>query len=448
MKYTSKNLDRAVNFFQIEKSILANFTSHLFNILSTPITLYLIIDFFSDHETGYFFTFLSITAIVALSELGLSVGITIFASHNLHKIKLDRLNGFSGNTKDISKAISLFKFSFKIFMIIALLGFLIAGITGHVFFTLNDNYMIEWKSAWWIVMISTTLNLLIIPIFSYLEGFNKYYWVALARISAKLFSSITLWLCIMNNYGLFSQGISLLINFFILIFLSFYYWRTALFQIIKSKTDKSFDWFKETFSFQWRVALSHLAGYFLFQLITPIAFSIKGPLLAGKIGISFSIIIAVTTLASSWLHVKGATFGSLVKQKKWAELDKIFYFVSSQSIFISILGSILISLLLYMFDSNVIIRSKFLSLEIIYPLLIAIVINQIIHCQNVYLRSHGKYPLLWIFIFVSLINVVVMYNGFKFADIIDVTLGYLFCMMLNLFLCSIVFFEKKSKWHS
>ena len=254
---------------------------------------------------------------MALSELGLSVGITIFASHNLHKLKLDRFNGFSGNEVYIRKAISLFRFSFKLFFIIALLGFLIAGITGHVFFSLNDNFVIDWKAAWWIVMIGTTLNLLIVPIFSYLEGFNKYYWVAITRISAKLFSSIILWLCIINNYGLFSQGISLLINFFILIFLSFYYWKTAFYQIIKSKTDKSINWFKETFDFQWRVALSHLAGYLLFQIITPIAFSLKGPILAGKIGLSFAIISAVTTLATSWLHVKGAFFGSLVKQKKW-----------------------------------------------------------------------------------------------------------------------------------
>ena len=57
---------------------------------------------------------------------------------------------------------------------------------------------------------------------------------------------------------------------------------------------------------QWRIAVSWMCGYFIFQLFVPVLFAYRGPLEAGQMGISLSISNVLASVAISWVNTKAA----------------------------------------------------------------------------------------------------------------------------------------------
>ena len=79
-------------------------------------------------------------------------------------------------------------------------------------------------------------------------------------------------------------------------------------------------WKKEIWPFQWRISLSWLSGFFTFNLINPIVFVLHGPVMAGRIGITFSLITAVLSIAGAWINSKIPAICSLIAENDRAKL--------------------------------------------------------------------------------------------------------------------------------
>ena len=84
-------------------------------------------------------------------------------------------------------------------------------------------------------------------------------------------------------------------------------------------------WMKEVWHFQWRIAVSWLSGYFIFQLYNPVLFKYRGAIVAGQMGMSLTLTNALITVAISWVNTKAAPFGSMIARKEYVRLDQLFF---------------------------------------------------------------------------------------------------------------------------
>jgi hypothetical protein len=69
-------------------------------------------------------------------------------------------------------------------------------------------------------------------------------------------------------------------------------------------------WGTEVWHFQWRIAVSWLCGYFIFQLYNPVLFAYKGAVIAGQMGMSLTLCAALQSISISWINTKAPRFGA------------------------------------------------------------------------------------------------------------------------------------------
>src|SRR6185369_3301792 len=91
-----------------------------------------------------------------------------------------------------------------------------------------------------------------------------------------------------------------------------------------SVKEHAIGWRREIWPFQWRIALSWLCGYFIFQIFTPVLFAFQGPVTAGQMGMSLTISSGIGSIAVAWMSTKAPVYGGLIARGEIGELDRIF----------------------------------------------------------------------------------------------------------------------------
>ncbi len=145
----------------------------------------------------------------------------------------------------------------------------------------------------------------------------------------------------------------------------------------------SVHWRKEVWPFQWRIAISWISGYFVFQLFNPVLFAFKGPVAAGQMGMSLSIATALQAVAISWINTKAAPFGTMIARKEYGRLDQLFFQALKQSISVFALGALMVWLgSLYMNWAHIRFGQRILSPTALGILLLATSVNIIVFSEG------------------------------------------------------------------
>src|SRR5262252_1525837 len=100
-------------------------------------------------------------------------------------------------------------------------------------------------------------------------------------------------------------------------------------------------WSEEVWPFQWRIAVSWFCGYFIFWLFNPVLFAFRGPVEAGQMGMSLSLVNAILSVAISWISTKSAPFGTLIARKEYQQLDRTFFKALWQALAVSFAGALM-----------------------------------------------------------------------------------------------------------
>jgi hypothetical protein len=199
---------------------------------------------------------------------------------------------------------------------------------------------------------------------------------------------------------------------------------------------------------QWRIALSWVSGYFVYPFFTPVLFSYHGPIVAGQMGMTWSVIAAMKAISTSWLNPRIPQFGMLVAQKRYKELDSLFWRITRIVTIVAIIISITIWGGVYLIYSY----GLFLANRILPPFptgifLLAQVVIILTVSFSYYLRAHKKEPLLILNVmFGILIGSSTLVLG-KYYSANGVALGYL---VVNMVLAPFVFWiwhRCRVSWH-
>jgi len=366
-------------------------------------SVFFISTFLSGVEQGFYYTFGSIVALQVFFELGLTGIITQFVAHERVHLKLNATLQYEGEDIYKSRLASLLHFSVKWYAVISLFVFLFLLIVGFVFFSSYEESkeIVTWRIPWVLLCIATAIKLFQSPLNSFVMGIGKVKEMSKISFYQQLILPLSSWIGLFCGFKLYVIGISAILS--VLIW-NVYVRKTEVWKILLNlwfvQIKEKVFYFKEIFPYQWRISLSWVSGYFIFQLFNPVLFATGGAVIAGQMGMTLQVLNAIQAFSMSWLNTKVPCYSGLIELKKYSELDALFNKTMIQMIFICF------SLLIMMFATitllrvtefrvgNTVLATRFLDYIPMALMMIPLFLNQFVNSWATYLRCHKKEPYL------------------------------------------------------
>jgi len=283
----------------------------------------------------------------------------------------------------------------------------------------------------WIALVAlTAINLRLSPYLAMMEGMSNVGQVARLRVIQSILGYLLLWGVFYfkgSLYGLLALPFTSVIC-------------TCYFLKRHSQTLRwiscrelnelvNLNWLKEIFPLQWRIAISWISGYFVFNLFTPIVFLYYGSVEAGRIGLALSLFSSVTAVGMSWVNAKAPSFTMYISLGENEKLRNLFWVVFHRSFFFIIFVSILVIFsvaTLDLFNARFILRLP--SLNILIVIALANIINSVVFSMATFMRAYKEEPMLLQSLTMSLLVV---------TTIVFVGKASLFAMMLSYMLLTL-----------
>lgn len=289
--------------------------------MTGPITMVLMIKYLSPEEQGFFYSFGGVVGIQVFLEAGFAQSITQFTSKEFANLKFDANGKLIGDPVSLSRLRSVFHQANRYYLAMAAVLFVALAAGGYFFFSSKPDYGVPWEIPWFVITICASLVFLLTPYWAMLEGCNLVAETATFRLFSTLGGFLTTAICLLLDLGIYvAMYTSLVMLVLPVAYLSIR--RKALIgQILGKPGDHQVSWRKEIWGFQWRIALTWMSRYFLESGIAPLAFQLSGPILAGKIGMTFQIVRMLGGIANTWTTTKIPQWGIMGVQGRWAELE-------------------------------------------------------------------------------------------------------------------------------
>ena len=439
-------------FFGVDKAIGYSVLARVVQALGGVISLFFIALTLNINEQGFYYTFGSIIAIQIFFELGINSIIVQFVAHETAHLKWDSKTKLTGSIQHLSRLSSILKLCLKYFTILAIFLFLALQIFGYIFFkTYNtQEFIVSWKYPWFLLVLSTSLLFIINPILAFIEGLGKVKEVAVLRFFQQIIYLPSLILVLIFGGKLWALGIASMFTF-IFLFSALYFskYRIILANIYKSINQWRINYMQEIFPFQWKIALSWISGYLIFQLFNPVLFAIEGSKIAGQMGMTMVAISGISSISISWINTKVPLFSRLIAKNNFFELDKVFNKTIKQLSIINLL--LTLSFIIFIFLSIYFkfeIANRFLDVSLIIVIGIASFFNQFVFAWAAYLRSHKKEPFLINSIVLGILIAISVFVSANLYGVVGVVFSY---SALTLFLgvpwAYYIFQSKKREWH-
>jgi O-antigen/teichoic acid export membrane protein len=441
----------------IDSAIAFSVLLRLSQVLGGVLTVYLIAFNLTQNEQGYYYTFTSLIALQIFFELGFNSIITQFVAHENSKLIWCGNQIASSQNEASSRLSSLLRYITKWFTFLAFFLGIVLIFAGIKFFTLfhHKGASVEWQTPWLLLVVSTILSFLFSPFLSFLEGLNKVKEVAQIRFVQYLFNLFFVSIFYLLGIGLFALPLALIISSAVVLVWLFQGSNLILWKDIWGRIGKwKISYWREIFPFQWKIALSWVSGYFIFQIFNPVLFATEGPKIAGQMGMTLNILNSIYALSFSWISTKIPIMSSLIASKDHEKLDNIFFKSLYQSV--SICGLLLLLLYTFIVASNflnihingVALSDRFLNGFPLVFILLAFFVNQFSSALATYLRCHKKEPLMIQSLIIAILcGLSTFYLGNAFG-IFGITSGYFTLVIASVFWIYAVFIKKRKEWHN
>ena len=436
-------LDRAV-FFTV---LARGWTSG-----SGLITIVLIARFLSTAEQGYYYTYASLIALQMVFELGFSQVVMQLTSHERAHLSIGPEGHVTGDETAHARLASVLQLSVRWYGAGALLLALALIPTGFYFFSAHQHLgaVVPWQVPWVAAATAAAFAFQLDPLYSFFEGCGFVSNIAHMRWMQAIVGSALAWIALITHHGLYAPAMVItgqVVVGAIWLFLR----RDLLTHLLTYKTgEQRISWQDEIWPFQWRIAISWISGYFVYQTFNPFLFAFKGPVAAGQMGMSLSFANSLMVVAMAWVSTKAAPFGMLIAQKQYLQLDALFFRALRHSTLVAGLGAVVIwSASTYLHLTHNRYAEKLLSPVPFAILLIASILNHLLASMGTYLRAHKQEKLFQLSLSIA---VTVLLSNFLFArtsGALGMVAGYLVIIaLLGLGCGSLLFNKYRRLWHA
>ncbi|MGF1684983.1 lipopolysaccharide biosynthesis protein [Photobacterium minamisatsumaniensis] len=401
-------------------------------ILSGPITLLVVSKQLSLEEISFYYTFFNLLAMQQLAELGIGHTLKQFVAHSYKVNK----NGWRDESKQKIKDYILF--GIKWFSFIALFILVFVGYGGELFYSTYRGD-IDWKTPWWIIIISMAFFTLLTPLIYYLEGTQKQVVVYKAQLISSLINSFVIWISLYNNLGLLSISIGLILSNITLYFILICKEKKHISNLLLVKSITST---KEVFVELWpllsKVSIVWGFGFIFWNGFNLISFQIFDPELAGKIIFSFTLAKAGFNVAESVIYSQMTIFGKKISDGDFKQAYEIFKRYRKISFIILISGYVAFVFVMY-FIPNLFVFEKIVSISYLVQIFAFFTVLLYLTTNNNFIRCFKVEP----FTKVSAYHSITVPLAFYISSLIYPQVSFILCTLA--LMISVVWASKISK---
>ncbi|PIT73914.1 hypothetical protein B9Z31_08600 [Limnohabitans sp. G3-2] len=395
--------------FRLEAAQVWSLLARATQLVSGFVTLGLVAHFFDLSTQGYFFTFNSLIALQVFAEMGLSMVLIQFSAHEMAKLNWTEAGKVEGDKTAKARLRALLIFALGWFGVSGILLVVILIPAGEWFFNravtvniLPANLLLHWN----LLVFFVSGNLIVTAICNIIEGTGRVTEVAGVRFAQFIGGGFAAWIAIAQGVGLLALALQYGVMLVIGITYLLTYRRRFIWDLIRAKLPShALAWRREILPFQWRIAVSWLSGYFVFQYTTPLLFSTHGPEAAGRMGMTMQVFSAISSICIIFVTARIPIFGRMVANRIQSELDILFRRSVVQS-FAALVAALMLAMILLTIVHwhEFSISTRLLPLGQSWILALACIGSHSIYVQSVYLRTHKQEP----FMKLSVINGVLM----------------------------------------
>ena len=446
---------RIAQLVGIDKTIFFTSSARIVQGLGGIVSVLFIARYLTSIEQGFYFTFASILAIQVFFELGLNGIITQYVAHEASHLVLNG-NKYEGENKYLSRMTSLLHFCVKWYGVLSGALFLILSATGFIFFSqfYKAEAPVNWLLPWLLLSIGTTLYFMLSPFIAFIEGLDKVKEVAKIRLIQQVSTMLVIWSGLFLGLKLYVGGVGTLVGVSILSYFIFKEFLPVFRNIYSTEITERVSYHNEIFPFQWKIALSWISGYFIFQLFNPVLFATEGAVVAGQMGMTLTVLNAILGFTLSWTTTKVPTFSGLIAQKKYAQLDSLFNRTLLQSTLINLFSLVgMLSVIFGIRYFNIMIGGKifgdkFLPYLPMIFMMLPILLNHIVASWATYLRCHKREPMMMQSIMLGILcSLSTIFLG-RYYGVLGMTAGYMILTLIGFTWTYFIFITNKHKWHN
>lgn len=424
-------LRRQLNRAEVDRATFFAIVLRIWQLAAGAVSVVLIGWYFSREMQGYYYTFGALLALQTFFELGMYLVVISAASHEWSGLRLDERGEITGDAAALSRLIGFGRWLAAWYAVLAVVFALAVGVAGTIFFALRPTDQISWFPPWLALVALSGGLLWTLPWNALLEGCNQVVAVNRFRLWQAVAANLTVWTAIWCGAGLWAAVATTAVR--LAAELCFLGWRRRRFFHVfwRRPEGPTLDWRTDVWPMQWRIAISGTFSYFEFFLFTPVLFHYHGAVVAGQMGMTWTLITALQAAAMAWVQARVPRFGMLIAQGEYRELDRIYFRLTAVSLAALIVGSFAAWSLVY----GLYAAGWWLAERMLPPLptaifLLATVLYQTPRCQDFYLRAHKREPLWFVNALSSvLIGVLVWRFGARYAATGAAT-GYLLAIVV------------------
>ncbi len=378
------------------------FSYRIIHALFALITLYFITQYLSPEDQGWYYTFLSLSALIYLFDFGLSSALIHISAIKFTKYKWKKNGLIDG--EDANSFQDFINLSFFKYLRLSLYYFLILFPFGIYYFSeSNDLQYFFWIIPWIIHCLVASLNLLCLPFLSIVEGSGNIKEIYTLRIFHISLGTLLCCLLIYFNYPLIAPSMVLLSLFLVTFLWLVFYRKNNLPKF--SFTNNKYEWEKDTKIFKNKIGITFLGAYLVAQIYTPILFYFENSTVAGQFGLSLAIANMLGLISNSWITVNIPSMTKAITEKEYAFFSHLFkksFFQSS----IFIIFATFITIILYILFDGYNIINRVVEYYNFIGILVIIIMNHFISAIVIYLRCFKEEPLVVIHFICSVLTLL------------------------------------------
>jgi hypothetical protein len=445
-------LDSARHGLGLDRAVVFTVLARAWTSASGLVTVVLIARFLSPAEQGYYYTFASLIALQMVFELGFSQVVMQLASHERAHLSICPNGPVTGDQTAHARLASVLQLSVRWYGAGALLLGLSLIPAGFYFFSSHQHLgdLVSWRTPWIAAATAAVCAFQLDPLYSFFEGCGFVSNVAHMRWVQAVIGSLLAWTTLITGHGLYAPA-AVIAGQVVVGATWLLLRRRLLIDLLTYKIGQQpVSWRSEIWPFQWRIAISWISGYFVYQTFNPFLFAFRGPVAAGQMGMSLSFANAVMVIAMSWVSTKSAPFGTLIARKQYLQLDVLFFKALRNSTFVAAVGAIAIwSGSTYLYSTHNRYADKLLSPLPFALLLVAAIFNHLLASMATYLRAHKQEKLFQLSLSIAVAVLVSNYFFARSSGALGMVTAYLVIMaLLGLGGGTLLFSKYRRLWHA
>lgn len=389
--------------------LFSTFLNQCWRVFSGPVLLLFIPLFLTPMEQGYWYTFISVAAFSVLADLGFSNIVLQFAAHEFAFLHFEEMGTVTGDSLHLWKLVSFFRFSIKWLTRIIFIVFPLIVIGGFYFLSTrqSDAENVSWCIPWIIYSTVTAFVFFNSTMLSFFEGCNSVGKIQKIRFKISIVTSLSMLVGLVVHGGLYALPVSAILASLAGFYFTWNNYKLFIRQLWTLSQEHFYNWWPEFSALIWRYAISWGSGFFVFQLFTPLVFYFKGPVEAGKIGISIAMWTAGYNIAISWIIAITPKLNMLIAEKSWYKLDSIFFNSLRRAIATMVAGGITFFIIEYLLYDYFFFFHRIMSPIGMLILFCSWLLQVGVNAVAIYLRAHKKEPL----VVVSVLNAFIVLVG-------------------------------------